>query len=286
MIRQNTLQAALRQLGLAGQSVCVHSSIRSFGEPLENGLEGLLTSFLNCGCTVMVPTFSKMFMQQPDGLYQPEQNGTASGGEIFADPFPYDPSLIYSPETTQIATAFMGAFPTYLVNRPDRVRGAHPINSFTAVGPKAHQLIDGQTWRDVYAPFQALCEDDGYILLLGVHLDHTTILHYAEQLAGRNLLIRWANDAAGQVQPCVIGTCSLGFRNFYPHVKDLEQQVTVGGSLWRCFKAKDLAERCAQLILQNPQITHCDNPNCLRCNHMALGGPLLPPDFWQKGGRI
>jgi len=286
MILQSEIRSALVQLGLAGKSVCVHSSIRSFGDRLENGLDGLLNSFLDCDCTVMAPTFSKMFMQQPDGLYQPAQNGTAYGAEIFADPFEYDPSLIYSPDTSLIATNFMGAFPTFMVGQPGRVRGAHPINSFTAIGPKAHQLIDGQTWRNVYAPFEALCEDDGYILLLGVHLDHTTILHYAEQLAGRTLLVRWANDANGQVQPCFIGTCSLGFQNFYPYVKDLETQLTVGKSLWRCFKAKDLAECCAQVIRKTPQVSHCGNPNCLRCNHMALGGPILPSDFWEKGGRL
>ena len=280
MILQAELKSALQQLDLIGKSVCVHSSIKSFGDRIENGFDGLLSSFLDSDCTVMAPTFSKMFMQQPGDLYKPAQNGTAYGDEIFSDPFPYDPSLIYSPETTQIAAAFMGAFPTFLVNQPKRVRGAHPINSFTAMGPKAHPLIDGQTWRNVYAPFEALCEDDGYILLMGVHLDHTTILHYAEQLAGRNLLIRWANDAKGQIQPCVIGACSLGFRSFYPHVQDLEKQVTVGQSLWRCFKAKDLAHRCAQMIRDNPQITHCADPGCLRCNHMALGGPKLPPGFW------
>ncbi len=286
MILQSEIRSALVQLGLAEKSVCVHSSIRSFGDRLENGLNGLLDSFLDCGCTVMAPTFSKMFMQQPDRLYQPAQNGTAYDDEIFADPFEYDPSLIYSPDTTLIATNFMGAFPTFMVGQPGRVRGAHPINSFTAIGPKAHQLIDGQTWRNVYAPFEALCEDDGYILLLGVHLDHTTILHYAEQLAGRTLLVRWANDANGQIQPCFIGTCSLGFQNFYPYVKNLEQQITVGSSLWRCFKAKDLTECCAQVIREIPEVSHCDNPNCLRCNHMALGGPILPSDFWEKGGQL
>ncbi len=286
MILQSTLRSALKQLGLEGRSVCVHSSIKSFGDHLENGFDGLLSSFLDCGCTVMAPTFSKMFMQQPDGLYQPEQNGTAYDDEIFATPFKYDPSLIYSPDTTQIATIFMGAFPTFLVQQPGRVRGAHPINSFTAIGPKAHQLIDGQTWRNVYAPFEALIEDDGYILLLGVHLDHTTLIHYAEQQAGRTLLVRWANDAQRQIQPCFIGTCSVGFQNFYPYVQDLETQITVGNSLWRCFKAKDLAERCTQVLREHPEVSHCGDPGCLKCNHMALGGPILPPDFWERGGRL
>ena len=286
MILQSTLRSALKQLGLEGRSVCVHSSIKSFGDHLENGFDGLLSSFIDCGCTVMAPTFSKMFMQQPDGLYQPEQNGTAYGDEIFATPFKYDPSLIYSPDTTQIATIFMGAFPTFLVQQPGRVRGAHPINSFTAIGPKAHQLIDGQTWRNVYAPFEALIEDDGYILLLGVHLDHTTLIHYAEQQAGRTLLVRWANDAQRQIQPCFIGTCSVGFQNFYPYVQDLETQIKVGNSLWRCFKAKDLAERCTQVLREHPEVSHCGDPGCLKCNHMALGGPILPPDFWERGGRL
>ena len=116
MILQSEIRSALIQLGLAGKSVCVHSSIRSFGDRLENGLCGLLNSFLDCGCTIMAPTFSKMFMQQPDGLYQPAQNGTAYGAEIFADPFEYDPSLIYSPDTSLIATNFMGAFPTFMVD--------------------------------------------------------------------------------------------------------------------------------------------------------------------------
>ena len=282
MILQTEIQSALRTLGLDCQSICVHTSLKSFGDSLENGLDGLLSSFLNLGCTVMMPTFSKMYLQQPVTADLPLQNGTNYGDEIFSDPYPLDPSLIYTPESTQIASAAMGAFPTYLVHYPDRVRGAHPVNSFTAVGPRAHDLIDLQTRRHVYAPFEALCKDDGYILLLGVHLDRATILHYAEQLAGRNLLVRWANDENGQVRPVSIGSCSLGFPNLYPAVQDLEKQIKVGQSLWRCFKAKDLANRCARLIQENPQITHCSDPDCLRCHHMEQGGPIVPSDFWSE----
>jgi len=65
------------------------------------------------------------------------------------------------------------------------------------VGPLAQQLISGQQPLNVYAPFRALAEAGGWVVLMGVGPDKLTLLHYAEQLAGRIPFRRWANDPAG-----------------------------------------------------------------------------------------
>jgi aminoglycoside 3-N-acetyltransferase len=93
----------------------------------------------------------------------------------------------------------MGAIPAAVVTREGRARGVHPLNSFSALGPRADELIRDQTAIDVYAPFEHLREMGGSVVMMGVGLDSMTLLHYAEQLAGRALFIRWAVGPAGEV---------------------------------------------------------------------------------------
>jgi aminoglycoside N3'-acetyltransferase len=98
----------------------------------------------------------------------------------------------------------MGAIPAALLQRPGRQRGRDPMGSFAAVGPFAEQLIQHQTASDPFAHFRELVALGGSVVLMGVGLDRLTLLHQAEQLAGRNLFMRWANRSDGKPIPVLV----------------------------------------------------------------------------------
>lgn len=269
MITRLQLEQSIKALGLAGQCVCVHSSLRSFGEALEDGADGLIDAFLKNGCTLLAPAFCYDHATTP-----PAGTAIPQNGMDYAQPVPAS-EKVFSLDSVDMTVQDLGNFPYALLKRPGHVRGNHKLNSFVALGPKAELLVGGQTDERVFAPFEELCRQGGFVLLVGTGLQGCTLLHYSEFLAGRRPFVRWANDEQKRPVPVRIGSCSLGFDAFEPTVGPLQATAQVGGSLWRCFRAQALAEACADAIRQNPAVTHCGNPACLRCNHAVLGGPLL-----------
>jgi aminoglycoside 3-N-acetyltransferase len=151
----------------------------------------------------------------------------------------------------------MGAIPIAVLRRPERVRGNHPIDSFSAVGPLAKEIIATQTPLDVYGPLRAIGELGGSVLLMGVGLDRMTLLHTAEQESGRELFHRCALDADGQPVECLIGGCSEGFSRFEAHIGHLARETTVGASRWRAFPVDATLAAAAEAIRTKPDITHC-----------------------------
>jgi len=260
------LQKSIQALGLAGQPVCIHSSLRSFGQRME----GLLDAFLQSGCTVLAPTFSDMYEAPPVPEYMPENNGAGDYSYFYSKT--YADVGVYTPESNLFSQEDMGAFPAMVLAKPDRQRGGNMLNSFAAAGPLAKELVEDQTNADVYAPLRRLYELDGYVLLMGVDLCSATAIHYAEEKAGRMPFVRWARGETGTV-PVRAGGCSEGFENLAPMLKPYETRVTVANSLWRCYRVRDLVDTCVAAFLQDPQITHCDDPDCSRCNDAAKGGP-------------
>ena len=167
----------------------------------------------------------------------------------------------------------MGVLPKAMLLRAGRVRGFHPISSFTALGPQAHQLICEQSPDKPFAPLHALAQDDGFVLLLGVGLNKLTLGHAAEELAGRRPFIRWYRDPHGGIFPAKLGGCANGFDAFEPFVKNIRRETRLGKSRWQCFPAKDLLATLSAAIRDNPHITHCGNSTCLHCHDAMLGGP-------------
>lgn len=269
MITKQQLTAAIRKLGLSGQNVCIHSSLRSFGDRLEKGPATVAEAFLGEGCTILVPSFSYEYQTAPDPQYMPERNA-----------YPYEgaPELeengVYQADTAPVSKD-MGAFPAYLVTREDSMRGGNPLNSFAAAGKNAAALVGGQSAKDVYAPFRELCRTDGFVLLLGVGLTRCTAIHYAEQQAGRELFVRWAKAPGGKTIPVQTGSCSEGFEAFAPVLAPAVRTVQVGESRWQVIRARELVRLCADAIRKNPGITHCGDPDCGRCNDAVRGGPVI-----------
>src|SRR5688500_10367636 len=189
------IRSALRRLGLSGQPVCAHSSLRSFGH-VEGGARTVVDAFLAERCTLMVPTHSYAFSVRPLPHQRPERNGTRYHFPPDAPAEPGDPVAappIFQTSSTEISREDMGAIPAEVVAMPGRVRGNHPIGSFTAIGPLADALISVQQPLDLFAPHEALVQHRGWLLLIGVTLRRMTFLHFAEKRAGRTPFRRWAN---------------------------------------------------------------------------------------------
>lgn len=274
MLQQVTstdIRKAIRDLGLSSTPICVHSSLRSFGH-VEGGADTVLDSLLAEGCTVMTPTFSYGFGIMPPPDMRPTRNG-----------WQYDSGWVglgegigrtYTPACNEIHES-MGAIPHALLQRPERLRGQHPMCSFAALGPLSAELITPQQPLHVFAPFEALIRRGGSVILMGVGLTRLTLLHHTEQLAGRNSFRRWANGADGQPAMLEIGGCSDGFYKLEASLEPVMRRIRVGQSDWRVLPAKETVQLASEAIKAHPEITHCDDPTCERCNDAEEGGPII-----------
>ncbi len=259
---------ALRSLGLREHCLCVHSSLRSFGW-VEGGAQTVVDAVLAEGCTLLVPTFTEFQVSPPPHL-RPARNGWNYSRAVTEE----NTSVIYSREMTEVAEEDMGAVPAAVARMPQRIRGNHPLCSFAAVGPLAEEMIQGQAPLDVNAPLRVLAKMGGFVVLMGVGLQAMTLLHLAEQRAGRVLFRRWANGSEGQIVEVETGGCSHGFHNLEGLLSPLMREARVGNSRWRVFPATGTLKAASEAIRRDPAVTHCGETPC-RCDDAVQGGPIL-----------
>ena len=263
------LDDAIDALALGGRVVGAHSSLRSFGR-LEGGADTIVDAFLDAGCTLLVPTHSWGFATNHVPGMRPDRNGWDYAMNVARPVF----TGTFSTDSNAIDRN-MGAIPRAVLARPERVRGDHALASFAAIGPLAHDVIDGQAGDAVHAPLRALADHAGAILLVGVGLTRMTMLHFAEQVAGRAQFRRWAADATGATLMVESGGCSEGFDRLAGVLAPVETRRREGRSEWRCFPAAEVVRRAAAAIAADAASTHCGMRGCRRCDDAALGGPVL-----------
>ena len=108
VVTQQDIQQVLRELGLQGQIVCLHSSLRSFGH-VAGGAIAVLRACLDEGITILVPTFSSVFAVAPPPHHQFERNGwnysaaSASSSERTFTPDVLDRRSFYGSDTSDSA---------------------------------------------------------------------------------------------------------------------------------------------------------------------------------------
>lgn len=272
MLTTAEIQAAVRSAGLSGKPLCVHSSFHSFG-PVDGGPDAVIDALMAEGCTVMAPTYSAIYAALPpaDPGARPARNGWDYAAGVVPEPHG---TRVFTPDSN-LGNKGMDVIAATLLQRAGRVRGNHPLNSFTALGPLAEALVGGQAPLDVYAPLRALARLDGQVLLMGVGLDKLTLLHLAEEMAGRNLFRRWYRDSSGVVRQAQVGSCSQGFGQFARALAPLFQVDGVGESSWLIAPAADVLVAAAAAIRRDPEVTHCGDSACLRCQDAVAGGPLV-----------
>jgi aminoglycoside 3-N-acetyltransferase len=261
------VRTCIAGLGLSGGPVCLHASLRSFG-PVRGGADALVDAFLEEGCTLLVPSFSFAFaIAPPAGAMRLRRNGW----DGLRSP-PAAPARVYDASSASVDSD-MGAIARAVVRRDGRERGAHPLSSFAAVGALARELIAPQSAQAPFAPLATLAERGGSVALAGVGLTRLTLLHLAEQRAGRRPFQRWALGADGRPLMVAVGGCSEGFDRLDPALRPLERRATVGRSRWRVLPAAAALLAASGAIRAAPAITHCGR-RCVRCDDAMAGGPL------------
>lgn len=258
---------AIREGRLSGRCVCLHSSFRSLRDVADEPTH-VVDAFLDEGCTLLVPTYSwhEHALDAPDSASGPEHNAYRR------PPRPRMTATPFTPDSTAIDTDAMGAIPTAVVRHPERVRGAHPLCSFSALGPLAHDLVAGQGPERVNDPLQRLADREGAVVLAGVDLTTMTLLHLAEERAGRRMFVRWGMLPEG-VTPVRAGGCSSGFERLADTLAPYERRIEVGPSVWRVFPAKECLVAAERAIADDPTVTRCEDRACERCRDAIGGGP-------------
>jgi aminoglycoside 3-N-acetyltransferase len=269
-VTKTDLISAIDRLGLRGKPVCAHVAVISLGG-VEGGPQTVIEAFVDSGCTLMLPTnsFWHFWVLPPAGI-SVRQNGWSEKWNQWINREP----RIY--QTSYRETNMdMGVLAHRMAKDPRRQRGNHALCSFSAIGPQAEELVAGQSPVKVFAPLEKLIELEGSVLLAGTGLEKMSLIHLAEQRAGRRLFRRWALDPGGQVESLEAGGCSDGFEKLAPTLQSVETHVKVGHGLWRCFPAGMVLELATEAIRRDPQITKCARENCERCHDAILGGPIF-----------
>jgi aminoglycoside 3-N-acetyltransferase len=272
-LTKNDFIKAIKTSGLSEKCVCVHSSIKSFMTGIKGGIDTIIQSFIECGCTLMVPTFSfQAFTIKPPENMRPERNGVDYNKIEFLN---FENKNFFTKVCNEIDRDKMGIFPCEILENNKRERGEHPLCSFSAIGPFAQDLIKGQKYMDVFAPLRELALFEGYVVLMGVDLNRMTLLHLAEQIAGRKMFLRWVNDSKGNPVYAEAGGCSEGFVNLTPYLSVFEKQIFVGKSKWKIYSATKVLKQAAKVITSMPEITRCADKECIRCDDAIKGGPKI-----------
>jgi aminoglycoside 3-N-acetyltransferase len=286
MILASDLAEAVDDLKLSGRPLMLHTSLRSFGAPIDGGADTLLDVLLARGCTVMVPAFTEPYFRlAPPATVtmRPHRNG------IDYSTFPaVPPPPEGAPYTVQcgLINPDLGVLPAVLINRVGAVRGEHPLNSLAAVGPLASRLIAAQSPTDVYGPIRELATHAGLILLIGVRLNRMTALHLAEQQSGRRLFLRWAQASDGQTSMFEVGSCSEGFPQLEPALYPYAQTAVVGGSTWQAYPAAQTLTVATDAIKKDQSITRCFSKDCQLCPDSIAGGPIEPSPIGMRPGLL
>lgn len=148
----------LEQLSVAkGKIVTVHTSLKAVGE-IDGGGDALLDALI--------------------------EYFTQDGGLLCVPTHTWD-SDVYDLRTAQ---SCIGVLPRLAAAHPDALRTLHPTHSMAVFGDKkkAVEFVKNEVWVDTPANpdgcYGKICEQDGYVLLIGVGHDKNTYLHCVEEM--------------------------------------------------------------------------------------------------------
>jgi aminoglycoside 3-N-acetyltransferase len=249
-------RAGLRGLDIApSQPVIVHASLSAFGE-VHGGVQTLLDALTAAFDIVIMPTFTYKTMITPE-VGPPDNAITYGSGkdrnrmaEIFNQDMPAD--------------SMMGVLAEALRNHSDAARTNHPILSFAGI--HAENILAFQTTREPLLHIQALIDEEGWVLLMGVDQTVNTSIHYAERLAGRKQFIRWALTTTGVV-PCYgFPGCSQGFEQANVHLQENMRSVRLGKASINAIPLVHLMYIVCGMLKKDPLALLCSRDDCERCN--------------------
>lgn len=254
-VTRTDIERALRALGLGSDShVLVHTSYKSIGG-VEGGPTTVVRALVETLGTLMMPAFTSYrtgiwdaraaFANNAYPMQRPD--------EWNPEPEPFTTDTPANPTMGVINEMFRREYPV--------ARSRNPLVSFIAYGALAEELCGPGTEYDAVEPIRRLMEAGGDVLLLGVTHVNSTSLHLAEQLAGRELFVRYAMTPDG-VREARSGGCGNAFDDVQPHVDHLERRSALGKATLRCYALQPYVETARHLIERDPYALLCD---CDRC---------------------
>jgi aminoglycoside 3-N-acetyltransferase len=247
---------AFRKLDIErSRPVIAHASLAAFGE-VHGGVDTILGALLSSFHTFIMPAFTYQTMLVPE--VGPPDNAITYGSGRDANPMAefYRPSL----PTDRL----MGALAEAVRIHPKAARSIHPILSFS--GMNAKPILDTQTIQEPLLPIQALTEEEGWVLLLGVDQTVNTSIHYGEKLAGRKQFVRWALTPKGVVACPGFPGCSGGFEAVSSQVADVVRKVELGKTIIQAIPLVKLVDAVSAMIKDDPSALLCEREDCERCN--------------------
>jgi aminoglycoside N3'-acetyltransferase len=252
---------------LSNTIICLHSSFKSFGSVFD-GPKTIINGFLDTNCTLLCPSFYYESETYPDTMNY-ENNGidySVTNGL---------PEIDYEELPDQIDKS-MGIIPKTILKYKSAIRETNPHDSFCAVGIHSEFLFHDHSPLNVYSAYKNIYNNDmtSYVILAGVNLKSCTPIHFAEEKAGRRLFRRWAIYHNRKVE-IEVGSCSDGFDSLSNTVKSIETIDYLGTSKIKIYPFKAFIDIISNVIKNNPTITKCNNPLCLRCKDMISGGRFL-----------
>ena len=171
----------------------------------------------------------------------------------------------------------LGVIPDEVKTDRRAVASIHPMASVAAIGAKAEEICR-EHWKALKAhvedtPYTRIAELGGYVCLLGVDQDRSTLLHTAEETLELSYLATTKpvtfDTPEGEVKkswPFFPGP----HRDFIGLDKMLRDSGrmrlgTIGSAMVRLIRGADLIELAVAAGRADPAFVLCDNPNCRDC---------------------
>lgn len=243
-VTKKDIVEGLRELGLKpGDTVIVHSALRSFGE-VDGGADAVVDALLEA----------------------------VGGGNLVVPTFNFEPGIWDRSNTPSI----VGAITEAVRARPDAIRSNHPTHSVAVIGPLAEAIAEGHENVDPFARGSSLykaLQARAKILQLGVTHTTNSTMHVAEEIANVPYLERQRNVGILQPDGSVVRKwirrpgCSQGFNvvDELLYERDQIKETMIGGCKARLMDARDLVDASLELLGNDPASLLCTRPDCGVC---------------------
>jgi aminoglycoside 3-N-acetyltransferase len=246
---------AFDELGLTKSSrILVHSNLDAEGE-IEGGTEAVLGALLASCEMVLTPAFTHSSIVVP--AVGPSENAIEYGASDIENL----EAEFFHPE--MLVDEDLGVLPGTMLKHEAAGRSSHPVLSFAGI--HAAEPLAFQTLTEPFGPISWLAEYDGDILFINAEHTSNISLHYAEQLAGRQALTRWALTEDGVVECRNMPGCSQGFEAIRPRLTGEVQQISIGPIKIELIPVRDLLHIAAGWLREDPRALLCGTPDCLYC---------------------
>ena len=172
------------QLGInQGDTLLVHASLSSLGY-VVGGAEALflaLREVIGDQGTIVVPSQTVEISDPASWQYPPVPQ---EWHDVICDAMPaYSKNLSYSKA--------MGAFSQFIGILPNSIRSNHPMYSFTAIGEKASEIVDQDTFDFPFgeeSPLARMYSIGAKVLMIGTDFETNTSIHLAENRLNREVI--------------------------------------------------------------------------------------------------